>query len=63
MDCCFAGGIGEAVSAALATERDVVMKHLAVRQVPRSGKPQELLAMFGIDDQHIAKAVKEALKM
>lgn len=51
------------MSAALATERDVVMKHLAVRQVPRSGKPQELLAMFGIDDQHIAKAVKEALKM
>ena len=56
------GGIGEAVSSAVAEERDIIVKRLAVRGVPRSGKPAELLSMFGIDAEHIAKAVKEVLK-
>ena len=56
------GGIGEAVTMALGEERDIVVKHLAVRQVPRSGKPAELLSMYGIDAKHIIVAVKEVLK-
>ncbi len=59
----FTGGIGEAVMSALSGQRDVIVKHLAVRGVPRSGKPAELMDMFGIDANHIAKAVKEVLKM
>ena len=57
------GGIGEAVRMAFADERDIVVKHLAVQQVPRSGKPAELLAKYGIDAKHICVAVKEVLKM
>ena len=57
------GGIGEAVRMALAEERDIVVKHLAVQQVPRSGKPAELLAKYSIDAKHICVAVKEVLKM
>lgn len=57
------GGIGEAVCSALSLVRDVVMKHLAIKGVPRSGKPEELLAMFGIDAASIVSAVKEVLKL
>ncbi|KAB7507189.1 Transketolase [Armadillidium nasatum] len=53
------GGIGEAVKSAVALERDIVVSHLAVTGVPRSGKAQELLDMFGISAKHIVKAVKE----
>merc|ERR1739838_963117 len=55
------GGIGEAVMNAVAMERNIVVKHLAVRDVPRSGKCAELLAMFGIDAAAITKAVKEVV--
>lgn len=57
------GGIGEAVAEAISGERTFVLKHLAVRGVPRSGKPEELLALFGIDARSIAAAVKEVLKL
>jgi len=57
------GGIGEAVWSSLSLVRDVVMKHLAVTGVPRSGKPEELLSMFGIDAASIISAVKEVLKL
>lgn len=57
------GGIGEAVWSSLSLVRDVVMKHLAVTGVPRSGKPEELLSMFGIDAASIVSAVKEVLKL
>ena len=57
------GGIGEAVCSSLSLVRDVVVKHLAVTGVPRSGKPEELLSMFGIDAASIASAVKEVLKL
>jgi transketolase len=51
------GGLGEAVLAALA-EQGVSAKvtHLAVREMPRSGKPDELLAAFGIDSAAIVRA-------
>ena len=46
-----------------AVVRDVVVKHLAVTGVPRSGKPEELVSMFGIDSASIVSAVKEVLKL
>lgn len=55
------GGIGEAVAGALRMERDIVIKHLAVNGVPRSGKPQDLLALFGIDCPSIVAAVKDVI--
>jgi transketolase len=53
------GGLGEAVLAALAEadERPRVSV-LAVRELPGSGKPAELLAAAGIDADHIADAAR-----
>ncbi len=53
------GGIGDAVLDALADseERPRVVK-LAVRELPHSGKPAELLAAAGIDAAHIADAAR-----
>jgi transketolase len=42
------GGLGDAVVNALVSEPVSVTK-LAVRDIPRSGKPEELLRMFEID--------------
>lgn len=53
------GGIGEAVMSAVALERDIIVRHLAVPRVPRSGKCDELLDMFGISASAIIKAAKE----
>jgi len=54
------GGLGEAVLSAFADsdERPRVV-HLAVREMPGSGKPDELLAAAGIDADHIAAAARE----
>ena len=54
------GGIGDAVLDALAEEQPhpIVVK-LAVRSMPGSGKPAELLAAAGIDATHIADAARE----
>jgi transketolase len=54
------GGIGDAVLEALAAEQPhpVVVK-LAVRAMPGSGTPAELLAAAGIDATHIAHAARE----
>jgi transketolase len=53
------GGIGEAVLAALgaAEERPPVVQ-LAVREMPSSGKPAELLAAAGIDAASIVQAAR-----
>jgi transketolase len=53
------GGIGEAVLAAFADseERPRVIQ-LAVREMPTSGKPAELLAAAGIDAEHIAEVAR-----
>ena len=55
------GGIGDAVLAALAERgvRDLRYRHLAVRRMPGSGKPAELLDAAGISARHIVAAVKE----
>jgi transketolase len=57
------GGIGDAVLAALAEvdEHPRVVK-LAVREMPRSGKPEELLHAYGIDAESIATAVRQLVK-
>ncbi|NWX90450.1 TKT Transketolase, partial [Nothoprocta ornata] len=55
------GGIGEAVCAAMVGEPGVTVHRLAVSHVPRSGKPAELLKMFGIDKDAIVHAVKMAV--
>ncbi len=54
------GGLGEAVLAALAEldERQPVTI-LAVRELPHSGKPAELLAAAGIDAEAIAAAARK----
>ncbi|XP_047570767.1 transketolase-like protein 1 [Lutra lutra] len=52
------GGIGEAVCAAVSMEPDILVHQLAVPAVPRSGKPSELLDMYGVSARHILVAVK-----
>jgi transketolase len=53
------GGLGDAVLAALAdTEEPPRVVKLAVRDMPTSGKPDELLARAGIDAAHIADAAR-----
>jgi transketolase len=55
------GGIGEAVLSALAQAGATPSKFrlLAVREMPHSGKPEELVDAFGISARHIAEAVRE----
>ena len=56
------GGLGEAVLAALAEQgASAEVTHLAVREMPRSGKPDELLAAFGIDADAIVEAARKPL--
>jgi len=52
-----AGGLGEAVIESLAGRASI--RHLCIRELPRSGKPDELLERFGISASHIARAAKE----
>jgi transketolase len=54
------GGLGEAVLSVFAEdeERPRIVQ-LAVRHMPGSGKPAELLAAAGIDAEHIAEAVRK----
>jgi transketolase len=51
-----AGGIGDAVASALAPAGFTV-RRLAVREIPRSGKPEELIDHYGISARHIINAV------
>jgi transketolase len=51
------GGLGDAVAGELGADGIKVHK-LAVRELPRSGKPEELLAWAGIDAAAIVKKVK-----
>lgn len=50
------GGIAEAVRSAIGDERSPIIS-LAVRKMPQSGKPKELLSYEGIDSESIKKAV------
>jgi transketolase len=42
-------------------ENTPVVTKLAVRAMPTSGTPSELLSAAGIDAEHIAQAVRESL--
>jgi len=53
-----AGGIGDAVAEAVA-DAGFTVHRLAVREIPRSGKPEELLERFGISAAHIVRKVLE----
>ena len=50
------GGLGDAVSAAVG-EEGMSVHRLAVREIPRSGKPDELLERYGISAGHIISLV------
>jgi len=53
------GGMGDAVLEVLAdAEQPARVVRLAVREMPGSGKPAELLAAAGIDAAHIAEAAR-----
>ena len=59
----FEGGIGDAVLNAFVgvEEKAPTVVKLAVRSMPTSGTPAELLSAAGIDAEHIAQAVREHL--
>lgn len=56
------GGVGEAVQSAVALERNIIVKKLAVSNIPRSGPPTVLLENYGISARNIVAAVQEILK-
>jgi len=56
-----AGGIGDAVADAVA-DAGLTVTRIAVREIPRSGKPEELLDRFGISAKHIVDAVVTSLQ-
>lgn len=57
------GGVGEAVMSAVALERDIIVKQIAVPKVPRSGSPSALLDYYGLSATHIVKAVQDFIKL
>ena len=50
------GGLGDAVAHAVAAA-GLTVQRLAVAEIPRSGKPDELIDKFGISARHIVNAV------
>jgi len=54
------GGLGDAVTSGLAGigATDLLYRHLAVRAMPSSGRPAELLEAAGISARDIAAAVR-----
>ena len=56
-----AGGLGDAVSEAVA-HAGLSVQRLAVREIPHSGQPEELVDRYGISARHIVAAVRSARK-
>jgi transketolase len=56
-----AGGLGDAVSEAVASA-GITVQRLAVREIPHSGEPDELIDRYGISARHIVAAVQAARK-
>ena len=54
------GGLGDAVCIALAGEAKIV--HLCIKELPRSGTPEELLDKYGISAKYIKRAVKKLVR-
>jgi len=53
------GGLGTAVALILPEKK--LWKHLCIRDIPRSGRPEELMTKYGIDATAIVTAVKSLL--
>jgi transketolase len=51
------GGVGEAVAGAVASEGVHVIR-VGVTSLPRSGKPEELMAFYGLTAEKIAEKVR-----
>ena len=51
------GGVGDAVAEAVASAGFTVEQRLCVKEIPRSGLPDELLDRYGISARHIVDAV------
>ena len=51
------GGLGDAVSEAV-WDRGFRVKRLAVREIPRSGRPDELIEKYGLSARAIVEAVR-----
>ena len=56
------GGLGDAVSEAV-WDQAFRVRRLAVREIPRSGTPKELIDHYGISARAIVEAVKSLVKM
>jgi len=56
------GGIGEAVLSAVAEERDIYVKKIAVPKVPRSGTTAAVLDYYGLTAKHIVNYVQDVIK-
>jgi transketolase len=56
------GGLGDAVLSALAEVEGVRVHKLAVKEMPASGKPDELVHESGIDDDAIVAAAHELVR-
>ncbi len=54
-----AGGLGDAVAEGVASA-GLTVQRMAVRELPRSGQPNELLERFGISAKHIVDAVRKS---
>jgi transketolase len=54
------GGLGDAASEAVA-DGGFAVRRLAVREIPRSGQPDELIDRYGISARHIVDAVRAAV--
>ncbi|ESO84364.1 hypothetical protein LOTGIDRAFT_132348, partial [Lottia gigantea] len=57
------GGIGSAVASGVSECRDIIVKKLAVNDIPRSGKAAELIEKYGIGANSIVKAVQQILTL
>ena len=55
------GGIGEAVAGALSEESNIVVRRIAIGEVPRSGTPNDLLDLYGISRQKIVQKIRDWL--
>jgi transketolase len=53
-----AGGIGDAVATAVAPDGFTV-RRLGVTEIPRSGRPEELVDRYGLSARHIVDAVRQ----
>jgi transketolase len=56
------GGLGDAVAEAV-WDQGFIVRRLAVREIPRSGAPDELMDRYGISAAAIVSAVKSLAKL